>query len=55
MELVNQKISQLNRDAEHNIDDVQRQNEDAVDEIYNLESKLATYDRLIEAKEKQNK
>ena len=55
MELVNQKITQLNHSAEDNIDKTHQSNEAAVEEIYQLECKLETYDKLIDAKERQNK
>ena len=37
MELVNQKISQLNQNAEKAIDSTHQSNESAADEIYQLE------------------
>lgn len=55
MELVNHKIARLNQEAEKAIDHTQTESEQAVQEIYQLEGKLETYDRLIDAKDKQNK
>ena len=50
MELVNQKISQLNFNAEKSIDSTHQSNENTADEIYRLECKLETYNKLIDAK-----
>lgn len=55
MELVNQKISQLNENAEKAIDSTHQSNENAAEEIYQLECKLDTYNKLIDAKERQNR
>jgi chromosome segregation ATPase len=55
MELVNQKIRKLNKESEESIDSVHLQNEEAVQQIYELEDRLGTYNKLIDVKEKQNK
>lgn len=55
MELVNQKITQLNLNTEESITNTQKNNEITVNEIFDLESKIETYEKLIDAKEKQNK
>lgn len=47
LELVNSKISQLNRDAEQNTTERQNQNERTVQLLGELDSKLDTYQKII--------
>jgi predicted transcriptional regulator len=55
LELVNSKITQLNKETEQNIDNTQEENERVVEELHELEDKLDSYAKLIEAKERLNK
>lgn len=55
MELVNTKITQLNKETEHKIDETQEGNEKIVEELHDLEDKLDSYAKLIATKEKLNK
>ncbi len=55
MELVNSKITQLNRETEVRIDQTHQSNEQVLEELHSLEEKLDSYSKLIAHKEKLNK
>lgn len=55
MELVNSKITQLNKETDLKIDQTHHSNEQVIDELHSLEEKLDSYNKLIAHKEKLNK
>lgn len=55
MELVNSKITQLNKETELKIDQTHQSNEQVIEELHLLEEKLDSYNKLIAHKEKLNK